>query len=234
MNTALAIPVLCLLATAALADSLAVATATTASGFAILSAADGGGGAVSCTDSTITGDAGSSGLAASVIQAGCTISAAPMAPVPGGVLNDFNDAYDALAAVPCDENLPATLAGGTLTPGVYCFDAAAGLTGSLMLAGPGNGIWIFKVGAGGAGALMGIDLSVVMADGAPPCNVYWWVANGVTINNSNFKGTILAGAGIILSGGTFAGRALAKAAVTLNGSAATGCAGDTTTYWANN
>jgi uncharacterized membrane protein YebE (DUF533 family) len=55
--------------------------------------------------------------------------------------------------------------------------------------------------------------------------VYCWVAEAATMTNSDFKGTILAGAAITLTGGTFSGRALAKAAVTLTGVAATGCEG---------
>ena len=44
------------------------------------------------------------------------------------VLADFNSAYDGLAGQPCDQFLTGTLAGVTLTPGVYCFAAAATLT----------------------------------------------------------------------------------------------------------
>jgi hypothetical protein len=199
----------------------------TASNFAVLSAAPGGGGAVTCTDSTITGDAGSSGLPASVVQTSCTITGAIIAPVSAQVLTDFNGAYDALALVSCNQFLTGTLAGVTLAPGVYCFDAAATLTGTLTLDGPSNGIWIFKIGTGGTGALTGTNFQVVMANGAVPCNVYWWVAEAATMTTSDFKGTILAGAAITVTGGTFVGRALAKAAVTLTGVAATGCGGGT-------
>ena len=192
-----------------------------ASGFAVLSAASGG--AVTCTDSTITGDVGSSGFPAAVVQTRCTITGAIIAPVSAQVLTDFNSAYDALAAVSCDQTLTGTLAGVTLAPGVYCFDAAATLTGTLTLAGPSNGIWIFKIGTSGTGALTGTNFSVVMANGALACNVYWRLAEGATMTTSDLKGSILAGAAITITGGTFAGRALARAAVTLTGVAATGC-----------
>jgi hypothetical protein len=198
-----------------------------ASSFAVLSAAPSGEGAVTCTDSTIAGDVGSSGFPASVTQTNCTITGAVIAPVPAGVLTDFNSAYSALEDVYCDENLTGTLAGVTLAPGVYCFSAAATLTGTLTLAGPANGTWIFKIGTGGTGALTGTNFHVVMAGGAPACNVYWWVAEAATMTSSDFKGTILAGAAISVTGGTFVGRALARAAVTLTGAAATACAGGT-------
>jgi hypothetical protein len=195
-----------------------------ASNFAVLSAAPGGGGAVTLTNSTVTGDVGSSGLPASVVQTGSTITGAVIAPVSAQVLDDFNSAYDALALVPCDKVLTGTLAGVTLKPGVYCFDAAATLTGVLTLKGPSNGIWIFKIGTSGTGALTGTNFSVVMAGGTL-CNVYWWVAEAATLTDSNFVGTILAGAAITITRGTFTGDALAKAAVTMTDTTLTGCEG---------
>ena len=199
----------------------------TASSFAVLSATPGNGGAVTCTNSTIAGDVGSSGAPASVVQTSCAITGAVIAPVSSQVLTDFNGAYDALAGQSCDQTLTGTLDGVTLAPGVYCFDAAATLTGTLTLAGPSTGIWIFKIGTSGTGALTGTNFSVVMANGAVACNVYWWVHDAATMTTSDFKGTILAGAAITVTGGTFAGRALAKAAVTLTGVAATGCGSGT-------
>jgi hypothetical protein len=203
-----------------------------ASSFAVLSAAANGGGAVTCTNTppptTITGDVGSSGGAASVVNTGCTINGAIVAPVSAQVLADFNRAYDGLAGVSCDQFLTGTLAGVTLTPGVYCFAAAAALTGTLTLSGPADATWLFKIGTSGTGALTGTDFKVVMSGGADPCNVTWWVAEAATMTTSNFIGTILAGAGItVTSGGvgTFDGRALGKAGVTITGGTLTGCTG---------
>jgi Ice-binding-like len=198
-----------------------------ASNFAVLSAAPLGGGAVTCTNGTITGDVGSSGPAASVVQTSCTINGAVIAPVPAGVVADFNTAYAAYTAIPCGTTLTGTLAGVTLAPGVYCFDAAATLTGTLTLKGPSSGTWIFKIGAGTTpptGALTGTGFTVVMAGGAVPCNVNWWVAEAATMTDSNFIGTILAGAAITLTRGTFSGDILAKAGVTITGTSLVGCA----------
>jgi hypothetical protein len=203
-----------------------------ASSFAILSAAPGGLGAVTCTNTppptTIIGDVGSSGGPASVVNTtGCTITGAIIAPVSAQVLADFNSAYDALADQSCDQFLTGTLAGVTLTPGVYCFAAAAVLTGTLTLDGPSDGTWLFKIGTSGTGALTGTNFNVVMTSG-DPCNVAWWVAEAATMTTQNFVGTILAGAAITLTsgaGGTFNGRALAKAAVTITGGTLTGCTG---------
>src|SRR5450759_671629 len=90
-----------------------------AANFAVLSAAPGGGGAVTLTNSTVNGDVGSSGHKASVVLTNSTITGAVIAPVSAKVLKDFNSAYDAFAAIPCDTVLTGTLAGQTLTPGVY-------------------------------------------------------------------------------------------------------------------
>jgi Ice-binding-like len=197
-----------------------------ASGFAVLSAAPGGGGAVTCTNGTITGNVGSYGLAASVVQTGCTINGAVIAPVSSAVVAGFNTAYAALAAIPCDQTLTGTLAGVTLGPGVYCVDSVA-KTGTLTLNGPSTGTWIFKIGSGTSptGALTGTNFSVVMAGGGTPCDVNWWVAQAATMTTSQFVGTILAGAAITLTGGTFSGNALARAAVTITGTTLVGCTG---------
>jgi hypothetical protein len=182
--------------------------------------------AVTCTDSMVTGDVGVwPGTA--ITQTNCTISGTVHA--GNGVAKqaylDFVSAYDALALVPCDVTLPSgDLAGLVLTPGVYCVDAASTTTGgTLTLSGPSNGIWIFKIGTSGTGALTGTNFSVVMEGGGTPCNVYWWVKEAATMTDSAFLGTILAGAAITITRGTFNGDALAMAAVTMTGATVTGC-----------
>jgi len=196
-----------------------------AANFAVLSAAPKPDGKVTLTDSKVTGDVGSSGPPNSVVQTNSTITGAVIAPVPDQVLTDFNRAYDALALVPCDVTLTGTLAGITLAPGVYCFDAAATLTGTLTLKGPSNGIWIFKITTGALTGTNFSDFSVVMAGGGQMCNVYWWVDKATTLTDSNFVGTILAGAAITLTRVTFYGDALAKAGVTMTGTTLVGCEG---------
>ena len=195
----------------------------TAGSFAVLSAAPLNGGAVTCTNGTITGNVGSSGARASVVQTSCPITGAIIAPVSAQVVADFNTAYAAFAAIQCGTVL-TTLDGQVLAPGVYCIDAAATSTGStLTLSGPSTGTWIFKIGTSGTGALTGTNFSVVMSGGGLPCNVDWWVAQAATMTDSHFVGTILAGAAITLTRGTFAGNVLAKAGVTITGTALVGC-----------
>lgn len=229
----------CLLAAAAVLGSVPAAAAEApalgaASTFAVLSAARGGTGAVTCTDSSITGDVGSSGLPASVTQTGCTITGAIVAPVSTRVLADFNAAYDSYATIACTATLDAAYTGAALTlvPGIYC--SAAGVTFTdttvtLDAQGDANAVWIFKIGTGGTGALTGTNLSVVLTNGAQPCNVSWWVAEAATLTTTGFQGTILAGAAITMTGLTenpiapFNGNALSKAAVTLTNVVMTAC-----------
>lgn len=188
--------------------------------------------AVTCTNATITGDVGTA-LATptgSITQTSCPVTGAVSVGTAGSVsaYDDFLVAYDAASAQPCDRVLTGTLDGVVLAPGVYCFDAAATLTGTLTLDGPASGTWLFQIGTSGVGALTGTDFSIVMVGGSP-CNVTWWVAEAVTMTDSNFVGTILSGAAITLSRGTFEGRALAQADVTITDTAVTGCAGGSAT-----
>jgi len=186
--------------------------------FAILA-----GTAVTCTQSTVTGDVGVSPGSA-VTRTGCHITGTVHAAdaVAEQAYLDFVSTYNDLRDQPpaCDENLTGTLAGQTLLPGVYCVDATA-KTGTLILdaQGDANASWTFLV----QGALTGTNFNVVMINGGEACNVQWWVRDAATLTTSNFLGTILAGAAITVTGGTFSGNAFAKAAVTLTGATITAC-----------
>jgi hypothetical protein len=145
--------------------------------------------------------------------------------------NNFLTAYTARAPVPGDCNagntLTGTLAGVSLAPGTYCFTAAAALTGTLTLNGPPTGVWLFKIGTAGTGDLTGTNFTVLMAGGAVPCNVTWWVRQASAMTTSNLKGTVMAGTGVTFTGGTFIGNGWAGASgtgdATETGTAITGC-----------
>src|SRR4051812_784977 len=146
-----------------------------------------GGLAVTLTDSVVTGDVGVN-LGGAVTQT--------RSPVSGTVhlgdsfaqqaYEDFLAAYAALGLAQCSVDLTGhSLAGLSLPPGIYCFDAAVTETGGqLTLNGPSDGIWIFKIGTKGTGALTGTGFSVVMPGGAP-CNnnVFWWTAEAATLTD---------------------------------------------------
>jgi len=194
-------------------------------------------GAVTCTDSSITGNVGSTDPS-DTVAATCIITGGSfIAPVTTGVLTDYYSAYDALEDVPCDQTLDQDAYTDTtlsFNPGVICSQAAVTFTRTtLRLTGGSNATWLFKIGTGGTGALTGTDSSVVMAGDA--CNVTWWTAQAATVTRGDFKGTILAGAaftatGTATTGSTFAGRALAgrtsaTAGVTVTDMTITGCEG---------
>ena len=198
---------------AALAPSLG-----SASGFAILA-----GTAVTCTNGTVTGDVGVwPGNA--ITRTRCTVTGTVHAAdgVAKQAYLDFITAYNTLRDNPpaCDATLTGTLSGQVLLPGVYCVDAVA-KTGVLILDANGraDASWIFLVD----GALTGKNFNVVMINGGDPCNVLWWVRDAATLTDSNFIGTILAGAAMTVTRGTFHGNALATAAVTVTGAAMTAC-----------
>jgi hypothetical protein len=184
--------------------------------------------AVACTGGSINGDVGTR-------QAAPTGSFTPVnCPVTGGTAqigtaasiqayNDFVAAYDQRETIPCGTVLIGTLAGVTLPPGVYCFDAAATLTGTLTLNGPSTGTWLFKVGTSGVGALTGTSFSVVMAGGASACNVTWWVEDAATMTDSNLRGALMAGGDITTTRGTLNGNAWSQGDVTITDTDLAGC-----------
>lgn len=186
--------------------------------------------AVTCTDTSVTGDVGVSPGTA-ITQTNCSIDGTAHAADSSAsqASNAFLTEYQRLAGVACDYTLTGDLGGVTLTrPGVYCVDAASTTTnGTLTLVGSSNATWLFKIGNRGTGGLTGTGFSVVMEGGGTPCNVTWWVAEAATLTASAFQGTIYAGAAITITGGTFNGDAFAKAAVTMTGATVTGCEGST-------
>ncbi|HEV2607898.1 MAG TPA: ice-binding family protein, partial [Xanthomonadaceae bacterium] len=189
------------------------------SSFTVLSAAAGTRGAVTCTDSTIMGNVGSSGARSAVVKTRCSISGLVVAPVTPTVLAQVNFQFDNIADRTCQKQLAGTLAGVTLAPGVYCFPASAAVTGTLTLNGPATGVWVIKVN----GALTGKSFSMVMAGRGKACNVYLASSGATTMTTSNAKGNIYAGEAITMTGGSFVGRAFAQKAVTLTDIAVTGC-----------
>ncbi len=183
----------------------------TAANYAVLD-----GGAVTCTDSTIGGDVDAFTV---VTQTNCIISGTVYA---GGTFDAnayaaFLTAYNALAnntnsaPYPCTHTLATayTTTTVTLTPGVYCSDSYVAFTNTKLILDAGgdpNAVWIFKMGTVDiAGYLTGTSLSVTMANGGQPCNVYWWTAAGATMTDSIFLGTVRTGADITVTRGTVVG-----------------------------
>jgi hypothetical protein len=178
---------------------------------------------VTCTDFNITGDVGVN-LGGTFTQNNCTINGTIHAgdTAAGTAYSGFSEMYNlyATAGGACGVGKTGkSLGGETLSPEIYCFDAAADLGGTLTLdaGGDAGAVWIFVIGTSGTGALEATNFNVEMINGGQAGNVYWWVAEGATLTDSNFRGILLAGLDITINRGAFIGDALALGSVALTG-----------------
>jgi hypothetical protein len=134
---------------------------------------------------------------------------------------DAAKAYAALlpTAQTCGTNLSGKILGTdpaavTLSPGVYCFDSSAQLTGTLTLS--GNGVYVFQIGSTLTTAS---NSSVVLTNGALCGNVFWQVGSSATLGTGTiFAGNLIAfTSDTVTTGVSVAGRVFALgAAVTLD------------------
>ena len=117
-------------------------------------------------------------------------------------MSDANTAYTALAGQPCNINLTGQDLGGmTLTPGVYCFNTSAQLTGDLVLDALGNplAVWVFKVGSTLTTA-SGSSVSVI--NGGQALKAFWQIGSSATLGTTTrFSGNILAHVSVTLANG---------------------------------
>ena len=127
---------------------------------------------------------------------------------------DLTTAYDAAAgqAVLPGNDLSGTDLGGLkLAPGTYRYNAAALLTGALILDAEGdpNAEFVFQIGSQ---LTTESASSVLLVNGASPCNVYWQVGSSADIGTTtSFQGTLMALTSISLkSKATVVGRMLAR------------------------
>jgi hypothetical protein len=140
-------------------------------------------------------------------------------PVAAQAQIDANSAYNDLAGQTCNVDLTGKDLGGmTLTPGVYCFNTSAQLTGALSLDAVGSpgAVWVFQIGSTLTTASAS---SVVMINGGQAVNAFWKVGSSATLGTgTRFNGNILANASITMdTGASLIGRALAlNGAVTMN------------------
>lgn len=132
-------------------------------------------------------------------------------PIPELAQVDAQLAYDDLDGQVCNVQLTGQDLGGmVLTPGVYCFNTSAQLTGDLVLDGLDNpeAVWVFQTGS----TLTTASASTVETiNGGRAVNVFWQVGSSATLGTgTQFEGNILADASITLdTGARLVGRALA-------------------------
>jgi hypothetical protein len=132
---------------------------------------------------------------------------------------DIDSAYADLGRRTCDSVHGVGYGTGeTLAPGVYCTGAATTLNGNLTLdaAGDPSAVFIFLVDGAFASSS---GAQIILTNGAAACNVFWRINGAVTLNNTVFKGTIIANGGISLNDGTILnGRALSTTGALIFGS----------------
>ncbi len=127
---------------------------------------------------------------------------------------DVTTAYDVAAGEPtppANDLTDEDLGNRILTAGNYSFSTSAQLTGPLTLDAQGdpNARFVFNVGSQLTTASAS---SVLLINGASPCNVYWRVGTSAVLGSTTqFKGNLMALASISLNNAaTVQGRLLAR------------------------
>jgi hypothetical protein len=210
-------------------------TLGSAAGFAVLA-----GSTVTNTGaSAITGDVG--------VAPGTAITGFPPGIVTGTMhpgdatalqaQSDVTIAFNALTASVCTTTLTGQDLGGlTLTPGVYCYAAAAQMTGTLTLDGQGSSTAVFIIKTGST-LTTAASSAVHLINGASAANVFWQIGSSATLGATTaFAGNVIALASITLgAGSSVSGRVIARtAAVAMDTDSVVVPASTTTTAsWTN-
>ena len=213
-----AIAVCCVFAAIPIAAKASPVNLATAQPFVVL-----GGSTVTNTDSSVlNGDLGVSpgtsltGFGAPAVVNGATHQNDAVA---RQAQSDLTTAYNVAAGQPVSPGNELTgtdLGGRTLTAGAYGFSSSAQLTGQLTLDAQGdpNAQFVFVIGSTLTTASAS---SVILTNGASPCNVYWKIGSSATLGSGTaFAGNLLTLEDVSLNSGvTVQGRVLAHGAVTL-------------------
>jgi hypothetical protein len=175
------------------------------------------------------------------VSPGTSVTGFPPGIVVGGTIHaadavaaqaqtDLTAAYNTAAGLACGTNLTGQNLGGlVLTPGVYCFDTSAQLTGTLTLdlQGNPNAFFLFQIGSTLTTASASSVLLINTGGTTCPPNIFWQVGSSATFGTgSSFIGNVLALTSITMTtGANVSGRLLARnGAVTLDSNVITSCA----------
>jgi hypothetical protein len=199
----------------------------------------GGAGVTNTGPSVLNGDLGvTPGTSLSGFGAPAVVNGATHAndAVAAQAQADLTTAYNVAAGQPIapgNELTGVDLGGLTLSPGAYGYSTSAQLTGQLTLDAHGdpNAQFVFVIGSTLTTASAS---SVILTNGASPCNVFWKIGSSATFGSGTaFEGNVMALTSISLNSGvTVLGRALARnGEVTLINDVLTlpGCATETST-----
>ena len=190
-------------------------------------------------ESVINGDVGASPITGSAVLLTCgevktgkiysVDAAGPLpcvvndAPLLSSAVLDMEAAYTDAAGrtSPTATELGAGEIGGlTLAPGLYKWGTPVSIATDVTLSGGPNDVWIFQI----AGTLTQASAKqVILTGGAKAKNVFWQVADVVTIGTTaHFEGVVLAKTMVAVNtGASVNGRLLAQTAVTLQMNAVT-------------
>lgn len=117
---------------------------------------------------------------------------------------DAQTAYDTMAGMTANLYATGSLAGATLTPGLYTapggfFNITAGDV-TLDAQGDPDAVWIFQMSSALTLGLPATPRSVLLLNGAQAKNVFWQVGSAARIENgSSMQGTLIASAGVTFS-----------------------------------
>jgi hypothetical protein len=128
--------------------------------------------------------------------------------------SDLTNAYNVAAGqpvAPADDLSGTNLGSRKLGPGAYRYTSEALLTGALTLDAEGdpNAQFVFEIGSALTTASAS---SIVLVNGASPCNVYWQVGSSASLGTTTaFEGNLMALTSISLkNGASVVGRMLAR------------------------
>ena len=134
-------------------------------------------------------------------------------------ISNMETAYTDAAGRAADytELYSGDISGKTLVPGVYKWGTGVLINSDITLSGNANDVWIFQIGEG---ITQANGIKIILAGGAQAKNIFWQVAESVSIGTgSHFEGIVLSMTNISMgTNASINGRLFAQTAVTLDAS----------------